>query len=380
MSGKKLALLGVVITAAIGISALLGAVTGGILVLRLVQRQTPPAAIQVAEPTAAPQILTFADTEINTAVTRAAEAAAPSVVTVVSTVSGGVTFFGRIPDQQSSGSGFILTGDGYILTNHHVVEGARDVSVILADGTNLPAQIVGTDVFADLAVLKVDGQMPAVARLGNSDRLKPGEAVIAIGSPLGDFKNSVTQGVISATGRSIDTGNGYSMENLIQTDTAINQGNSGGPLVNLNSEVIGVNTLIVRGGEMGSAIAEGLGFAIPSNTARMISEQIIQKGYFARPDLGVRTVSVSPAIAARYGLPVQWGAFVSEVESGSPAAAAGIETGDIIVRIGERQIGANLSYYNALFAYAPGDTVEVEIVRGTQNQTLNVQLREMPRQ
>lgn len=379
MSKKHIALFGVIIAAAVGISAVLGAVTGGILALRFMQRQPLPVVNESARPSAAPQILNFADTEINTAVTRAAEAAGPSVVTVVSTVSGGVTFFGRIPDQQSSGSGFILTSDGYILTNQHVIEGARDVSVILADGTNLPAQIAGTDVFADLAVLKVEGQMPAVAQLGNSDRLKPGETVIAIGSPLGDFKNSVTQGVISATGRAIDTGNGYSMENLIQTDTAINQGNSGGPLVNLNSEVIGVNTLIVRGGEMGGAIAEGLGFAIPANTARMISEQIIQKGYFARPDLGVRTVSVTPAIAARYGLPVQWGAFVSEVENGGPAALAGIEAGDIIVRIGERAIGANMSFYNALFAYAPGDTVEVEMLRGTQTRMVEVQLREMSR-
>lgn len=379
MTRKNIALWGLFIVAAIGISALLGAVTGGILVLRVLQNEALPPAVHETSPNAAPQILNFADTEINTAVTRAAEAVGPSVVTVVGTVSGGVSFFGRIPDQQSSGSGFILTSDGYILTNQHVIEGAREVSIILADGTSLPAQIAGTDVFADLAVLKVEGEMPAVAPLGNSDRLKPGEAVIAIGSPLGDFKNSVTQGVISATGRAIDTGSGYSMENLIQTDTAINQGNSGGPLVNLNGEVIGVNTLIVRGGEMGGAIAEGLGFAIPSNTARIISEQIIQKGYFARPDLGVRTVSVTPAIAARYGLPVQWGAFVSELEPGSPAAQARIEAGDIIVRIGERQVGAEMSYYNALFAYAPGETVEVEIVRGTQASIVEVQLREMPR-
>ena len=172
------------------------------------------------------------------------------------------------------------------------------LSVILADGTSLPADLTGTDQFADLAVLKVSGKMPAVAALGNSDQLKPGETVIAIGSPLGSFRNTVTVGVVSATGRSMDTGNGYQMENMIQTDAAINQGNSGGPLVDLAGEVIGINTMIVRGNGYSSAVAEGLGFSIPANTARTVADQIIQKGYFARPDLGIQSVDVVPSIAS----------------------------------------------------------------------------------
>ena len=146
-----------------------------------------------------------------------------------------------------------------------------------------PPVVINTDIFSDLAVLKADGSMPAVAVLGNSDALRVGESVVAIGSPLGDFKNTVTVGVVSATGRTLDTGSGYQLENLIQTDAAINEGNSGGPLVNLAGEVIGINTLIVRGGQNVSSTAEGLGFSVPSNTANLVSAQIIENGYFCPP-------------------------------------------------------------------------------------------------
>ena len=156
-----------------------------------------------------------------------------------------------------------------------MVEGTKEVNIVLSDGTEQKATIVGTDLYSDIAVLKTDGKVPAVATLGNSDVLKPGESVIAIGSPLGNFKNTVTVGVVSATGRSIDTGNGYQIEDLIQTDAAINHGNSGGPLVNLAGEVIGINTLIVRNTDSGD-VAEGLGFAIPVNTAQAVAQQIIK--------------------------------------------------------------------------------------------------------
>ena len=179
--------------------------------------------------------------------------------------------------------------------------------------------------------------MPAVAVLGDFDNLKPGESVIAIGSPLGSFKNSVTVGVISATGRTLDNGQGYQMEDMIQTDASINPGNSGGPLVNLAGEVIGVNTLVLREG--GGTVAEGLGFAVPSNLAGLIAEQIIQDGYFARSNLGIRWQSVSPAISERYHLPVEWGAYVIEVQTGGPADLAGIEAQDIITCIGDRLPG-----------------------------------------
>jgi 2-alkenal reductase len=212
--------------------------------------------------------------------------------------------------------------------------------------------------------------------LGNSDLLKPGETVIAIGSPLGEFKNTVTAGVISATGRALDTGQGYVMEDLIQTDAAINQGNSGGPLVNLAGEVIGINTLVVRGSGFSSAVAEGLGFALPANTARIIGEQIIQTGYFARPYLGVDWQAINPRIAARFDLPVQWGAYVAEVYRNGPAEQAGIRQGDIITRIGEGSIDEEYSYVNALFARQPGEQVTVEVVRGNERLEIQVTLGE----
>ncbi len=369
------------------LSATLGAAAGGAVVY-VYLRQALPAAAPASQAASAPQptrgpvaSLSVSSTEVETAITQAVEHVAPAVVTVVGIVPGGESFFGRAPDSQVSGSGVIITADGYLLTNNHVVEGTSQVSVVLANGEERAARVINSDPYADLAVLKVDGPMPAVATLGNSDLLKPGETVIAIGSPLGEFKNTVTVGVISATGRAIDTGNGYVMEDLIQTDAAINQGNSGGPLVNLAGEVIGINTLVVRGSGFaspfsGGAIAEGLGFAIPSNTAQIIGEQIIEKGYFARPNLGVDWQAINPRLAARFDLPVQWGAYVTDVYPGSPAQKAGIREGDIIVRIGDQEINENYSFVNALFDHQPGEQVTVEVVRANERMEFQVTLGE----
>jgi 2-alkenal reductase len=255
------------------------------------------------------------------------------------------------------------------------VEGTKEVNIILSDGSQEKASIVGTDQYSDIAVLKMDGKVPAVAALGNSDVLDPGESVIAIGSPLGDFKNTVTVGVVSATGRSIDTGQGYQIENLIQTDAAINHGNSGGPLVNLAGEVIGINTLVVRSTGTGD-VAEGLGFAVPVNTAQAVAQQIIEKGYFARPFMGISYQSISPDIAAAYNLPVQWGVYVTRVAEGSPASAAGLQAADIITRIGDVTLDATHSYVNTLFTYKPGEQVIVEFVRNGQTMQAQITLGE----
>jgi 2-alkenal reductase len=249
------------------------------------------------------------------------------------------------------------------------------VNIVLSDGTEQKATIVGTDLYSDIAVLKTDGKVPAVARLGNSDVLKPGESVIAIGSPLGDFKNSVTVGVVSATGRSIDSGNGYQVENLIQTDAAINHGNSGGPLVDLAGEVIGINTLIVRNTNSGD-VAEGLGFAIPVNTAQAVAQQIIQKGYFARPYLGISFQPINPDIAGRYNLPAQWGVYVTDVSNGSPASQAGLQQGDIITKIGDVALDETHSYVNTLFMFKPGDQTTLQIVRDNKEMQVQVTLGE----
>lgn len=338
----------------------------------------PSPVSNVIAPSATPErvSLSYADTEITTAVTHAVEEVGPAVVTVVGTIPGQMTFFGRASDSQSSGSGVIVSESGYIVTNNHVVEDARDLVVVLSDGQQLPAKLISTDVFADLAVLKAEGEMPAVASFGNSDNLKPGETVIAIGSPLGEFRNTVTTGVISATGRSLNTGNGYYMEDLLQTDAAINQGNSGGPLVNLNGEIVGINTMIVRGGFGSTAVAEGLGFSIPSNTVRTISERIIEDGYFARPYLGISFQTITPSIGRRYQLGTEWGAYITDVGKGSPAEQAGLQHGDIILSLGGIEINEKNSYINALFDQQPGDEIALDILRKGKRFKVTVTLGE----
>jgi 2-alkenal reductase len=359
------------------VAASFGAVVG-VAVYRAVSQERSEDILTSSQVEAVPlsqeslsQTIVMDTSEVESTITRAIDEVATAVVTVVGTIPGQRSFFGPTGDLTVSGSGVFITADGYILTNNHVVEDANSLTVILSDGSQREATIVGTDLYADLAVLKTAGEAPAIAQLGNSDVLNPGETVIAIGSPLGDFKNTVTVGVVSATGRSIDTGEGYQIEGLIQTDAAINQGNSGGPLVNLAGEVIGINTLVVRSTGTG-AVAEGLGFAIPANTAQAVAEQIIQKGYFSRPYLGIRWQLVTPYVAHRYGLPVEWGVYVTDVTSGSPASEAGIEAGDIIISIGEIQMDEDHSYLNALFTFNPGDQVPVELVRGSN--TIQVQV------
>jgi serine protease Do len=363
-----------------GASALVGAAAGGFAVYRAVQGQpnSLPAPIQEILPannTNPGQTLTLNTTDVETAITKSVQKVSPTVVTVVGTIPGQTTFFGTTGDQTVSGSGFFITDQGYIITNNHVVEGTKEVTIVLSDGTEQKATIVGTDPYSDIAVLKTEGKVPSVAALGNSDALNPGESVIAIGSPLGNFKNTVTVGVVSATGRSIDTGKGYQIEDLIQTDAAINHGNSGGPLVNLAGQVIGINTLIVRNTDSGD-VAEGLGFAIPVNTAQAVAQQIIQKGYFARPYLGISFQPINPDIALRYNLPAQWGVYVTRISSGSPASQAGLQEGDIITKIGDVTLDETHSYVNTLFTFKPGDQITLDVVRGTDNVQVKVTLGE----
>jgi serine protease Do len=380
MSWRRVFYVLVVIVVA-GVSALSGVLAGGFAVYQAVRQnlpaKSPLALVQQAVVTSTnpPPVLEVDTTKIESTITKAVAQVGPTVVTVVGTIPGQMTFFGPTGDQTVSGSGFFISQDGYILTNNHVVEGVKEVNIVLSDGSQEKATIVGTDVYADLAVLKTNVAAPAVAALGNSDVLNPGESVIAIGSPLGDFKNTVTAGVVSATGRVIDTGQGYQIEGLIQTDAAINQGNSGGPLVNLAGEVIGINTLMVRNSG-GGAIAEGLGFAIPVNTARAVAEQIMQKGYFSRPFMGIRWQSISPDIAAAYNLPVKWGAYVTEVTSNTPAGKGGLQADDIIIQIGDTPIDESHSYINVLFQHKPGDQVTVQVLRDGKKLDLQVTLGE----
>jgi len=361
----------------LGSFLVLRAAESGRLTLSLPQPSPTPA---LPPPAPADRALPPLDlSEAQSRIIQTVQKVSPAVVTVVGIVPGQMTFFGPTGDQTVSGSGVFISPEGYLLTNQHVVENVKEVNVILADGSQQAARVIGTDLYADLAVLKIDTSPPAIAELGNSDLVTPGEMVIAIGSPLGDFRNTVTLGVISATGRSIDTGQGYQIENLIQTDAAINQGNSGGPLVNLQGQVIGINTLIVRSTGSG-AIAEGLGFAIPINTAREVAEQLIQKGYVSRPYLGIRWQLVTPRVAAIYNLGIEWGVYITQVFPDSPASKADLRRGDILVQIGDVKLDEHHSYINALYRYQPGDTIAVVVWRDGRLLTVQVQLEEVPRQ
>jgi len=357
-------------------SSIFGAIAGVVLTTNFLRNQqsTSPVINSVLA-TSTPRVIEISNTDIQTTITNVVNEVEPAVVTVVGTISGVQTFFGYTSDQEVSGSGVIVSEDGYIVTNNHVIEDTNSISVIFNDGTEKEADLINRDVFSDLAILKTDGTMPGVARIGNSDVLQPGETVIAIGSPLGTFRNSVTVGVISATGRSLDTGNGYTMEDLIQTDAAINSGNSGGPLVNLAGEIIGINTLVIRGSNS-STSAEAIGFAIPSNTARMISNQIIQTGYFSRPSFGADYQNITPRIAARYQLPSDYGVYITDVKSGSPAYQAGLRIGDIITQIGNNEINETNSFINVLFKYKPNDTVTLTFIRDQETKTTEITLGE----
>jgi S1-C subfamily serine protease len=368
------------VMAVAGFSALTGALAGGAVVYRTLQQGSAnlPGPVQDILPsnnTDPNQTLTLNMTDVETSITQSVQKVGPAVVTVVGTIPGQNTFFGSTGDQMVSGTGFFITDQGYILTNNHVVEGTKEVTIVLSDGSEQKASIVGTDIYSDIAVLKTEGSVPAVAKLGNSDVLQPGESVIAIGSPLGNFKNTVTVGVVSATGRSIDTGNDYQIEDLIQTDAAINHGNSGGPLVNLAGEVVGINTLVVRNTNSGD-VAEGLGFAIPVNTAQAVAQQIIQKGYFARPYLGISFQPIDPEIATVYNLPAQWGVYITRVAQNSPAGQAGLQEGDIITKIGKIALDEAHSYVNTLFTFQPGDQITLDIVRGNETMQVDVTLGE----
>jgi serine protease Do len=356
------------------LAGVLGGLIGGSVVYAITSHVfTPP---RILIPENGPLIPV--DVDINTAITDAVAHVGPAVVTVINTLPPRTSIFGGIIEQVSSGSGVIISSDGYIVTNHHVVEGTESLKIILADGSTLPASLVGIDQYADLAVLEVPGEMPAVASWGNSDTLKPGETVIAIGSPLGDFKNTVTVGVVSAMERSIEVDNNFQLEGLIQTDAAINQGNSGGPLVNLAGQVVGINTLVIRGSDRGGTVAEGLGFASPSNTAIAIVAQLIDKGYVSRPYLGIRYVPISPALAKQFRLPVTYGIYLSDVVPGGPAHQAGLRQGEILISIDDKTIDIENPFINRLLQYEPGDVVTFQVVKDDQEIDLQITLGEQP--
>ncbi len=273
------------------------------------------------------------------------------------------------PKQVGAGSGFVVDARGYILTNNHVVEGADVIKVRFADGRELPAKITGTDPKTDLAVIKVEAGNLVAAKLGDSEKLAPGEWVIAIGNPFG-FDHTVTVGVISAKGRSGVGGGPY--EDFLQTDAAINPGNSGGPLVSLDGEVIGINTAIKGIGTM-------IGFAIPSTMVRPIADQLIATGHVRRPYLGILMQDVTPELAAGLGggAPPK-GALVGQVEPTSPAARAGVQPGDVIVSVDGAAVDGSKSVQKAVLRKRLDEKVALKVWRGGKELTLAATTAEHP--
>jgi 2-alkenal reductase len=328
-----------------------------------------PAASMPPPPRALPEPKTAAVGSDALTPTEVVEAIGPAVVTVINEqIEEGET--DAVPT--GSGSGFILDEDGHVVTNQHVVEGGVEFLVVLEDGRELPATLVGADANSDVAVLKVDPPVPAVARIGDSNNLLPGQAVLAIGSPLGTFTNTVTEGIVSALGRTVpDNDGGPELLNLIQHDAAINPGNSGGPLVTLTGEVVGINTL-------GIVDAQGLFFAVPAETVTRVAQELIAEGAVDYPYLGLQLVPLDDTIIAQWALPVEEGFYVQGVVAGSPSDAAGLQVGDIVTAIDLERVGERQSMVAALFKYKPGDKVQLTVQRGLSTMRVEISLAERP--
>ena len=279
------------------------------------------------------------------------------------------------------GSGVIYDSNGWILTNHHVVEGGDKFDVELKDGRVLSGKVYGIDTLTDLAIVKVEATGLPTAQIGESDSLKVGQLVIAIGSPLGTYSNSVTSGIVSAKGRSIVTDGNDSLNNLIQTDAAINPGNSGGPLLDASGSIVGINTAIASN-------SNGIGFAIPIDIARPIMEQAVAGKPLSRPYMGIHFQSIDRKLADEKKLPVQAGALVggfdqsgqpvNGVEAGKPADQGGIKDGDIITAVDGKAIDEEHPLDATLAQFSPGDTVSVDVLRDGQHVTLQVTLGTRP--
>lgn len=323
-----------------------------------------------------------------------AEDVGSSVVSVNVTSTGKVNdYFGRSQsvEEQSAGTGIILNKDGIIITNRHVVpEGSNQVSVVLSDGTELEhVEVLGRtnpDDPLDVAFLKVtdkEGKDLTPANLGDSSAVKVGDKVIAIGNALGQFQNTVTSGIISGYGRSLTAGDGgdsENLQNLFQTDAAINHGNSGGPLVDIHGKVIGINTAVAGDG------AENIGFAIPINDVQGLIDTVLETGKFERPYLGVRYVNLTDDIAAQYKLDVKRGAFIlpesdsagESVLSGSPAAKAGLKPEDIITKVGNEDVNEKNSLISLIGKHKVGEEVTLTVYRDGKYEEIKVTLEAQP--
>lgn len=310
------------------------------------------------------------------------EQVSPAVVTVYNlTTAQGLLGGQGQPTEQGVGTGFIINAEGYVVTNWHVTVGGDAYAVQFSDGTSVEAELVGDDPRDDLAVLRIAPEsVPATVSFGDSDALRPGEPVFAIGSPLGQFANTVTEGIISGLGRDqLNQARRFCgvYADLIQHDAAINPGNSGGPLFNSAGQVIGVNTLGIPTDERGTPL-QGLFFAVPSNLVNEIAQQLIATGQIAIPYVGITSEEIDPAVAAQEGLPVEQGNLVVAVEGGGPADEAGLQEGDVITAVDGREITFNESLGNIIQEYDPGNQVSVTVIRDGDEETVNLTLGEVP--
>lgn len=321
--------------------------------------------------------------EESSAIISASEKIKSSVVSITaeSTASSNDIFGFATQGDTSSGSGFIVTSDGIIVTNKHVVSDEKATyTVFLADGKKYSAKVLARDPYNDLAFVKIEARSLPVADLGDSDQLKVGQWVIAVGNPLGEYQNSVTVGIVSGKNRAVSpsdpsTGQTEQLDNLIQTDASIFPGNSGGPLVNLQGKVVGINT--AKGQD------QGLGFAIPINSIKNALESVKNLGKIVRPMLGVSFVPVTSELAKNYNLPVDYGALVyapqgqAAVVDGSPAAKAGLQMGDVIIEVNGDRVDENDSLRSLLGKYQPNDEVKLKLMRDRKEKTITVKLAEM---
>jgi serine protease Do len=358
--------------------AVVAGIVSGALSAAAVSSVLRDPAVPTDEVAATPNADNVSDVSINesSAVIEAADKVTPAVVTITS--SGG----GLLGTASGTGSGVIFNADGWILTNRHVVEEASELTVVLNDGRQFAGEVYGIDTLTDLAIIKIDATDLPVAPIGSSADLEPGQVAIAIGNPLG-YENTVTTGVVSGLGRRITASDATqtsaeTLNNLIQTDAAINPGNSGGPLVNSAGQVIGINTAV-------SQNAQGLGFAIPIDVAKPIMEQALRGEDLVRPWIGVYYVPVDPALAAEQDLPVEYGALIGTttgsgdaVFPGSPAEAAGLQAGDIIVAVDGEQLSADTDLSMLILPHAPGDTITLRVLRDNSATDVEVTLGELP--
>ena len=371
---------------ALGGAAAFGDLGGNTTTVREVASQAAPAVSQVP-----PKALSIGDIY---------QRSAGGVVQVTSTsvvTAPADPFFGNLfpsqQQQQSLGSGFVIDKTGHIVTNYHVVQGAKKINVSFSNGASTKATVVGVDPSSDLAVLKVDASSRALTplQLGNSDAMRVGDPVVAIGNPFG-LDRTVTAGIVSAIQRAITAPNGYTIDHVIQTDAAINHGNSGGPLLNGRGEVIGVNSQIETG-DTGSGGNVGIGFAVPSNTVKTVIAQLIRQGRIDRAFIGISAVPITRDLARVFRLPVAKGLLVQSVQPGSGAAKAGLKAGttqvvlagesynlggDIIVGAGGDPVVTLDRLRDVVAARKPGDKLQLKVYRGSKQTSIAVQLGRQP--